>query len=139
MGVPDPPPRDGEMGSKPQPKHGIANCCCHLANRKGKLRGLATGISPLTNLLWSLLYSGGILLCCVTLRCREDLASCPAGYVCRKAGANPDFGYTNFDNFGWALLCAFRLMTQDYWENLYQLVGRRVENWSENPRFLGFF
>jgi len=48
---------------------------------------------------------------------------CPSGYVCRKAGINPDDGYTNFDNFPWAMLCAFRLMTQDYWENLYQLVS----------------
>uniref|UniRef100_A0A1I8I8L5 Ion_trans domain-containing protein n=1 Tax=Macrostomum lignano TaxID=282301 RepID=A0A1I8I8L5_9PLAT len=38
--------------------------------------------------------------------------------------ANPNFGYTKFDNFGWAMLCAFRLMTQDYWENLYQIVIR---------------
>ena len=53
----------------------------------------------------------------------RDEEPCPPGYVCKKAGGNPDFGYTNFDNFGWAMLCAFRLMTQDYWENLYQLVS----------------
>jgi len=47
---------------------------------------------------------------------------CPAGYECIIAGPNPNYGFTNFDNFAWALLCAFRLMTQDYWENLYQLV-----------------
>ncbi|CAF4075226.1 unnamed protein product, partial [Adineta steineri] len=34
----------------------------------------------------------------------------------------PDFGYTSFDNYGWAMLSCFRLMTQDYWENLYQIV-----------------
>ena len=39
-----------------------------------------------------------------------------------RVGDNPNFGYTNFDTFPWALLCAFRLMTQDYWENLYQIV-----------------
>jgi len=55
---------------------------------------------------------------------RDDPNSCPDGYICVKAGGNPNYGYTNFDNFGWAMLCAFRLMTQDYWENLYQLVGR---------------
>uniref|UniRef100_A0A1I8JLI5 Sodium channel protein n=1 Tax=Macrostomum lignano TaxID=282301 RepID=A0A1I8JLI5_9PLAT len=50
---------------------------------------------------------------------------CPEGYECfRTNEANPDFGYTNFDNFGWSMLCAFRLMTQDYWESLYQLVIR---------------
>lgn len=47
---------------------------------------------------------------------------CPANYSCHTVGESPNYGYTNFDNFGWALLCAFRLMTQDYWENLYQLV-----------------
>ncbi|KAL4238010.1 hypothetical protein ACF0H5_002721 [Mactra antiquata] len=50
---------------------------------------------------------------------------CPANYSCiQRIGENPNFGYTSFDNFGWALLCAFRLMTQDYWENLYMLVLR---------------
>nr|XP_046238122.1 sodium channel, voltage-gated, type I like, alpha b isoform X3 [Scatophagus argus] len=45
---------------------------------------------------------------------------CPEGYVCIKAGRNPDYGYTSFDTFSWAFLSLFRLMTQDYWENLYQ-------------------
>uniref|UniRef100_A0A3Q4HE07 Sodium channel protein n=1 Tax=Neolamprologus brichardi TaxID=32507 RepID=A0A3Q4HE07_NEOBR len=45
---------------------------------------------------------------------------CPEGYICHKAGKNPDYGYTSFDSFGWAFLSLFRLMTQDYWENLYQ-------------------
>lgn len=39
-----------------------------------------------------------------------------------KAGRNPNYGYTSFDSFGWAFLTLFRLMTQDYWENLYMLV-----------------
>ncbi|CAF4869602.1 unnamed protein product [Rotaria sp. Silwood1] len=48
---------------------------------------------------------------------------CPDGYVCWKdRGISPDFGYTSFDNYGWAMLACFRLMTQDYWENLYQIV-----------------
>ncbi|CAF0777309.1 unnamed protein product [Didymodactylos carnosus] len=48
---------------------------------------------------------------------------CPPGYVCWKdRGQNPNFGYTSFDSYGWAMLSCFRLMTQDYWENLYQLV-----------------
>ncbi|UJR17003.1 hypothetical protein I4U23_003901 [Adineta vaga] len=48
---------------------------------------------------------------------------CPRGYICLKdRGENPDYGYTSFDNYGWAMLGCFRLMTQDYWENLYQLV-----------------
>lgn len=31
--------------------------------------------------------------------------------------------HNSFDNFGWAMLACFRLMTQDYWENLYLLVS----------------
>ncbi|NXI97060.1 SCN5A protein, partial [Psophia crepitans] len=49
-----------------------------------------------------------------------DAGSCPEGYICLKAGENPDHGYTSFDTFGWAFLSLFRLMTQDYWERLYQ-------------------
>lgn len=47
---------------------------------------------------------------------------CPEGYTCMKAGRNPNYGYTSFDSFGWAFLALFRLMTQDFWENLYMLV-----------------
>ncbi|XP_071396117.1 sodium channel, voltage-gated, type I like, alpha b isoform X8 [Centroberyx affinis] len=45
---------------------------------------------------------------------------CPEGFICIKAGRNPDYGYTSFDTFSWAFLSLFRLMTQDFWENLYQ-------------------
>jgi voltage-gated sodium channel type II alpha len=44
-------------------------------------------------------------------------------------GDNPNYGYTSFDSFGWALLSSFRLMMQDYWENLYQLVLRTAGPW----------
>lgn len=40
-----------------------------------------------------------------------------------KAGRNPNYGYTSYDTFSWAFLALFRLMTQDFWENLFQLVG----------------
>ncbi|KAG8585454.1 hypothetical protein GDO81_005034 [Engystomops pustulosus] len=53
-----------------------------------------------------------------------DAGQCPEGYTCMKAGRNPNYGYTNFDTFSWAFLALFRLMTQDFWENLYQLVLR---------------
>ncbi|XP_026827703.1 sodium channel protein para isoform X3 [Ooceraea biroi] len=55
---------------------------------------------------------------------------CLPGYTCLQGyGTNPNYGYTSFDTFGWALLSAFRLMTQDYWENLYQLVLRSAGPW----------
>ncbi|KAB1279289.1 Sodium channel protein type 7 subunit alpha [Camelus dromedarius] len=53
---------------------------------------------------------------------RTDAGQCPEGYVCVKAGVNPDYGYTNFDSFGWALLALFRLMMQDYPEALYHQI-----------------
>ncbi|XP_044193900.1 sodium channel protein type 4 subunit alpha A isoform X3 [Thunnus albacares] len=54
----------------------------------------------------------------------SDAGKCPEGYTCMKAGRNPNFGYTSFDTFGWSFLALFRLMTQDYWENLFQLILR---------------
>ncbi|KAF3700654.1 Sodium channel protein type 4 subunit alpha B Voltage-gated sodium channel subunit alpha Nav1.4b [Channa argus] len=54
----------------------------------------------------------------------SDAGVCPEGYVCLKAGRNPNYGYTSYDNFGWAFLALFRLMTQDFWENLFQLTLR---------------
>ncbi|XP_065082940.1 sodium channel protein para isoform X47 [Ochlerotatus camptorhynchus] len=55
---------------------------------------------------------------------------CEEGYICLQGyGDNPNYGYTSFDTFGWAFLSAFRLMTQDYWENLYQLVLRSAGPW----------
>ncbi|KAM6897634.1 sodium channel protein type 4 subunit alpha A [Xenentodon cancila] len=54
----------------------------------------------------------------------SDAGKCPEGFTCMKAGRNPNYGYTSFDSFGWAFLALFRLMTQDYWENLFQLILR---------------
>uniref|UniRef100_S4RRT3 Sodium channel protein n=1 Tax=Petromyzon marinus TaxID=7757 RepID=S4RRT3_PETMA len=54
----------------------------------------------------------------------SDAGSCPEKFVCVKGGRNPNYGYTSFDTFSWAFLSLFRLMTQDYWENLYQLTLR---------------
>ncbi|KAF7236564.1 Sodium channel protein type 4 subunit alpha [Varanus komodoensis] len=54
----------------------------------------------------------------------SDAGQCPEGFVCMKAGENPNYGYTSYDTFSWAFLALFRLMTQDYWENLFQLTLR---------------
>ncbi|RWS17361.1 uncharacterized protein B4U79_11701, partial [Dinothrombium tinctorium] len=51
--------------------------------------------------------------------CKNSSTTCMAGFY-----PNPNYGYTNFDSFNWALLSAFRLMTQDAWENLYQQILR---------------
>lgn len=49
--------------------------------------------------------------------------TCPEGYMCIRGGKTPNYGYTSYDTFGWSLLSSFRLLTQDYWENLMQLVS----------------
>uniref|UniRef100_A0A672TSR5 Sodium channel protein n=1 Tax=Strigops habroptila TaxID=2489341 RepID=A0A672TSR5_STRHB len=54
------------------------------------------------------------------LLCGPGAGICPPDYICLKIGPNPDYGFTSFDSFGWAFLSLFRLMTQDYWERLYQ-------------------
>uniref|UniRef100_A0A8C5BEQ8 Sodium channel protein n=1 Tax=Gadus morhua TaxID=8049 RepID=A0A8C5BEQ8_GADMO len=54
----------------------------------------------------------------------SDAGQCPEGFNCMKAGENPNHGYTSYDTFGWAFLALFRLMTQDFWENLFQLTLR---------------
>uniref|UniRef100_A0A671NM64 Sodium channel protein n=1 Tax=Sinocyclocheilus anshuiensis TaxID=1608454 RepID=A0A671NM64_9TELE len=56
----------------------------------------------------------------------SDAGKCPDGFECMKTGRNPNYGYTSFDSFGWAFLSLFRLMTQDYWENLYHHTLRSV-------------
>ena len=52
--------------------------------------------------------------------CTEDSA-CPVNYGCVTIGANPDFGNTNFDNFYFAMLTSFRLISLDAWSRLYML------------------
>lgn len=48
---------------------------------------------------------------------------CPKGFTCMRKGRNPNYAYTSFDNFGWSLLSAIRMTTQDFWENLVLLVS----------------
>ncbi|XP_054907724.1 sodium channel protein type 4 subunit alpha B isoform X2 [Poeciliopsis prolifica] len=63
--------------------------------------------------------------CCVeTALMQGSFKTCPDGYMCLKAGRNPNYGYTSYDSFSWAFLSLFRLMTQDFWENLFHLTLR---------------
>ena len=74
-----------------------------------------------------------------TGRC-PDGSSCLAGY-----GPNPDYGqvsvsatqltsniyhfrFTSFDNFFQSYLCVFRIMTQDFWDNLYKVLFQKAFN-----------
>uniref|UniRef100_A0AAG5DSR0 Sodium channel protein n=1 Tax=Anopheles atroparvus TaxID=41427 RepID=A0AAG5DSR0_ANOAO len=75
---------------------------------------------------WFYSETGDIPLCGNS----SGAGQCDEDYICLQGyGKNPNYGYTSFDTFGWAFLSAFRLMTQDYWENLYQLVLRSAGPW----------
>lgn len=49
---------------------------------------------------------------------------CPESFMCLRAGKNPNYGFTSYDSFGWSLLSVVRLISQDFWENLVQLMLR---------------
>eukprot|EP00794_Sanderia_malayensis_P009765 gene9765-10764_t len=56
---------------------------------------------------------------------------CPTNYTCLPdIGDNPNYGYTSFDHFGWALLTSFQLVTMDFWENAYFNVISAAGSWS---------
>ncbi|KAJ9468458.1 Sodium channel protein 60E [Diplonema papillatum] len=48
--------------------------------------------------------------------------SCGAGYECVDSGVNPDFGYTNFDNVGSALLVVFQCLTLEGWTDIMYII-----------------
>ena len=48
---------------------------------------------------------------------------CPEPYTCLPGiGSNPNFGFTNYDNFAWALIVTIQVVTLDFWEDVYMLV-----------------
>ncbi|XP_048583288.1 sodium channel protein 1 brain-like isoform X2 [Nematostella vectensis] len=57
-------------------------------------------------------------------------SQCPSNYTCMPGvGENPNYGFTSFDNFGWALITAFQLVTMDFWENVYNYVLSALGSW----------
>uniref|UniRef100_A0A3Q3WUG1 Sodium channel protein n=1 Tax=Mola mola TaxID=94237 RepID=A0A3Q3WUG1_MOLML len=99
---------------------------CHYYNNtkpRKKSESLTVCLSVCVSLVDNYYYLPGqpdALLCGNS----SDAGVCPEGYICLKAGRNPNYGYTSYDSFGWAFLALFRLMTQDFWENLFQLTLR---------------
>ncbi|XP_074595082.1 sodium voltage-gated channel paralytic isoform X1 [Brevipalpus obovatus] len=76
---------------------------------------------------WVNFSDGRPMLCSNTsgaTLCNSTMSTCIQGF-----GPNPNYGYTNYDTFPWALLSAFRLLTQDYWESLYQMILRTNGPW----------
>ncbi|XP_056021116.1 sodium channel protein 1 brain-like isoform X8 [Ostrea edulis] len=56
---------------------------------------------------------------------------CPSGYTCLPdIGENPNYGYTSFDHFGWAMLTSFQLITLDFWEDTYNKIIRAMGPWN---------
>ena len=41
---------------------------------------------------------------------------------CLAVGSNPNYGYTNFDHFGWSWIMIFQMVTMDFWEDVYDRV-----------------
>lgn len=67
--------------------------------------------------------------CCYPALIKNEflfLRHCPQGYACLRTGENPNFGFTNFDNFMWSMLTTFQLITLDYWENVYNIVSTDI-------------
>ena len=66
-------------------------------------------------------------------------------YTCLPdIGKNPNgqYGYTSFDNIGWAMLTCFQIFTLDFWENTYNLVSCsriKVRLWLSRKSFGNFF
>ncbi|XP_066925644.1 sodium channel protein 1 brain-like isoform X3 [Clytia hemisphaerica] len=55
---------------------------------------------------------------------------CPTNYTCLPhAGPNPNYGFTSYDDFGWALLTSFQLVTLDYWEDVYLHIASSMGPW----------
>ncbi|XP_056243643.1 sodium channel protein type 4 subunit alpha B-like isoform X2 [Seriola aureovittata] len=52
----------------------------------------------------------------------SDAEQCPEGYTCLKTDMSPNYSFTNYDSFGWSLLSVFRLLMQDFWEDLVLLM-----------------
>jgi len=55
---------------------------------------------------------------------------CPSNYTCWKdIGPNPNYGYTHYDHFGWAVLTSFQLVHLDFWENVYEHILSALGPW----------
>ncbi|KAI0225116.1 Sodium channel protein 1 brain [Lamellibrachia satsuma] len=77
---------------------------------------------------WWLLSSDGEYVICGNA---TGSGRCPANYTCLpNLGENPNFGYTNFDHFGWAMLNSFQLITLDFWEDIYNKIIRANGPWN---------
>ncbi|XP_037069843.1 muscle calcium channel subunit alpha-1-like isoform X3 [Pollicipes pollicipes] len=55
---------------------------------------------------------------------------CPALYECRDGWVGPNFGITNFDNFGLAMLTVFQCITMEGWTDvMYYIQDASGQSW----------
>ena len=59
-------------------------------------------------------------LCGGNYQCDAD-----AGHVCREYWEGPNFGITNFDNFGLSMLTVFQCVTLEGWTDVLYWVSER--------------
>lgn len=52
-----------------------------------------------------------------------DETGCPSGYVCKTGWEGPNFGITNFDNIGYAMLTVFQCITLEGWTDIMYAVS----------------
>lgn len=50
--------------------------------------------------------------------CTNDSKVADGIYICRPYWEGPNFGITNFDNFGLAMLTVFQCITNEGWTNI---------------------
>ena len=56
--------------------------------------------------------------------CTCNDRGCPQGYSCHTdLGDNPNSGYSNFDNLGWAMIAVNQIFTLDNTDDLYDKVS----------------
>ncbi|CAD5124052.1 DgyrCDS12358 [Dimorphilus gyrociliatus] len=61
----------------------------------------------------------------------SSAGACPSNYTCLPdIGENPNWGYTNFDHFGWSMLNSLQLITLDFWEDPYNKVIHANGPWN---------
>ena len=72
-----------------------------------------------------LLLRSSLVIDLALIRYLSSLRQCPVNYTCLPhAGPNPNYGFTSYDDFGWALLTSFQLVTLDFWEDVYLHVSQ---------------
>jgi len=50
--------------------------------------------------------------------CGDSGMKCEVGFECREYWEGPNFGITNFDNFGLAMLTVFQCITLEGWTDM---------------------